>query len=72
MGGYLVFAFMSYIGMVFFWLAFKRALPELPDLRYLQVLMLLPSLAFWPASIGKDSWMVMGCRHRVATASRTS
>lgn len=61
MVGYLVFAFMSYIGMLFFWRALKRAMPSVPNLRYLQAIMLLPSLAFWPASIGKDSWMVMGC-----------
>jgi hypothetical protein len=51
---------MSYIGVVFFWLAFRRAMPNVPDLRYLQILMLLPSMAFWPSAIGKDSWMVMG------------
>ena len=60
MVGYLVFGFMSYVGMIFFWRAFKRAMPNAPDLRYLQLLMILPSLAFWPSSIGKDAWMVMG------------
>jgi hypothetical protein len=60
MVGFLVFGFMSYIGVVFFWLAFRRAMPNVPDLRYLQILMLLPSMAFWPSAIGKDSWMVMG------------
>jgi hypothetical protein len=60
MVAYIVFGFMSFIGMIFFWRAYKRALPNHNDLRYLQVIMLFPSLAFWPSSIGKDSWMVMG------------
>ena len=60
MGGFFVFGFMGYLGVIFFWLAFKRAMPNLPDLKYLQLLMLLPSMAFWPSAIGKDSWMVLG------------
>ena len=46
MVGFLVFGFMAFIGMVFFWRAFKLAFPKLEDLRYLQWLMLMPSLAF--------------------------
>jgi hypothetical protein len=60
MVGFFVFGFMAYIGTIMFWLAFKRAFPNIPDLRYLQVLVLMPSLAFWPSAIGKDAWMVMG------------
>jgi hypothetical protein len=58
--GFLVFGFFAYIGMIFFWRAYRQSISSKRDLRYLQVLMLLPSLAFWPSSIGKDSWMVMG------------
>ena len=60
MTGFFVFGFMSFVGVLFFWRAFKRAFPNTDDLKYLQVLVLLPSLAFWPSSIGKDAWMVMG------------
>jgi hypothetical protein len=60
MAGFLVFGFMAYVGMIFFWRAFKRAFPDAPHLVYLQILVLLPSLAFWPSAIGKDAWMVMG------------
>jgi hypothetical protein len=60
MVGYFVFGFMSFVGMIFFWRAFRLAFPQVDDLKYLQVLVLLPSLAFWPSSIGKDAWMVMG------------
>jgi hypothetical protein len=60
MGGYFVFGFMSFIGMILFWRAFKTAMPDLSDRTYVQVLMLMPSLAFWPSSIGKDAWLVLG------------
>jgi hypothetical protein len=60
MGGSLVFGFFSYIGMLMFWLAFRRAMPNLPNLGYLQLLMLMPSIAYWPSAIGKDTWMVLG------------
>jgi hypothetical protein len=60
MSGYFVFGFFSYVGSIFFWRAFKKAFPNSDDLRYLQVLMLLPSLAFWPSAIGKDAWMMLG------------
>jgi hypothetical protein len=60
MSGYFVFGFMAYIGSIFFWRAFKKAFPRADDLRYLQVLMFLPSLAFWPSAIGKDAWMMLG------------
>ncbi len=60
MSGYFVFGFMAYVGSVFFWRAFKKAFPACDDLRYLTVLMILPSLAFWPSAIGKDAWMMLG------------
>jgi hypothetical protein len=60
MVGFFVFGFMSFVGVLFFWRAFKRAFPNTNDLKYLQILVLLPSLAFWPSSIGKDAWMVLG------------
>jgi hypothetical protein len=60
MVGFFAYGFLSFVGMLFFWRAFKRAMPDIPDYRYLQVLMLLPSLVYWPSSIGKDAWMVLG------------
>jgi hypothetical protein len=60
MSGFFVFGFMSYVGSIFFWRGFKRAFPTIDNLRYLQVLMVVPSLAFWPSAIGKDSWMMLG------------
>lgn len=60
MVAFFVFGFFSFIGMLFFWRAFKMSFPGVQDLRYLQVILLLPSLAFWPSSVGKDAWMVMG------------
>jgi hypothetical protein len=60
MVAFFVFGFFSFVGMLFFWRAFKMSFPGVNDLRYLQVIVVLPSLAFWPSSVGKDAWMVMG------------
>jgi hypothetical protein len=58
--GYVVFGFFAYLGMILFWRAYRMAVSEEHDLKYLQVVMVLPSLAFWPSSLGKDAWMVLG------------
>jgi hypothetical protein len=59
MVGFLVFGFFSYIGMILFWRAYRRVFGDRWDLRYLQVLVLMPSLVFWPSALGKEAWMVM-------------
>jgi hypothetical protein len=56
-GGFFVFAWFSFIGLVLAYRAFRLALPEGDHRRYLVLLLFLPSMLFWPSSIGKDAVM---------------
>ncbi len=57
--GCLVFAFLAYLGTLLFWRAFKIAMPHLDDRAYLFWLVLLPSLLYWPSSIGKEAFLTL-------------
>jgi len=59
LSGFLVYAFLSYIGLIFFWRAYRLAISQKNDLRYLKWVVLLPSLLYWPSAIGKDAFMVL-------------
>ena len=57
--GFLMFATLSFIGSIFFYLAFRRWFKD-PKLLllYAAFVFFMPSLLFWPSSIGKDAIMV--------------
>ena len=57
---FLIFTFLSFIGVYLCYLAFVRAVPEGDHRRYALLLFLWPSLLFWPSSIGKEAWMLFG------------
>lgn len=59
LGGFVVFSWLGFWGLFFFYKAFKVALPEADLRRYTLLLVLLPSMLFWPSSIGKDTWMLL-------------
>jgi hypothetical protein len=56
--GFLVFAWLGYWGLVWFYRAFRIAIPEGQHRLYAYLVLFLPSLIFWPSSIGKEAWMV--------------
>jgi hypothetical protein len=56
---FLVFAFMGFVACWCFYEAFRTALPDADQRRYVLLLFLWPSLVFWPSSIGKDCWMIL-------------
>jgi hypothetical protein len=56
--GFLVFSTLSFVGCLFFYLAFVTAVPNGNHRRYALLIFLFPTLLFWPSSIGKDAWMV--------------
>lgn len=58
--GTFVFAAICFAGQVLMWRAFRRAVPNGDDFRYGLLVFFLPSILFWPSSIGKDALMV-GC-----------
>jgi hypothetical protein len=59
LAGFFVFAFLSWIGLFFFTRAFRIAFPDGAHRRYDLLVLFLPSMLFWPSSIGKEAWMTM-------------
>lgn len=58
-GGFLVFSWFGFWGLYLFFRAFSLAVPGGDRLRYGVLVLLLPSLLFWPSSIGKEAWMML-------------
>jgi hypothetical protein len=57
---FLVFTTMSFFGVVLCYRAFVHAVPDGHHRRYALLLFLWPSLLYWPSSIGKEAWMILG------------
>lgn len=60
MAEFLVFTTAGFIGIVFFYKAFVKALPEADHRRYALLLFLWPSMLYWPSSVGKEAIMTLG------------
>jgi hypothetical protein len=58
LGGFVVFSWLAFWGLYFFYRAFLIAVPEGRGRTYALLVFFLPSLIFWPSSIGKESWMI--------------
>ena len=58
--GYLIYAWMAFWGTYFYYRAFVLAVPEGNRRSYARWLFFMPSILFWPSSIGKESWMTFG------------
>lgn len=58
-GEFLFFSLLSFCGLLLFGVAFANAYPHLRQERYLRWLWLLPSLWFWPSSVGKDALVLL-------------
>jgi hypothetical protein len=59
-GGYLVFAWLGFLGLLMAYLAFHTAIPEGFQKRYAALVFFLPSLLFWTSGLGKEAWMTLG------------
>lgn len=57
-GGFLMFAFIAFLGQLLFYAAFRPWLQDSALKRYAFVMMFFPSIVFWPASVGKDALMI--------------
>jgi hypothetical protein len=53
--GYLVFAFLAFLGSYFFYRAFQVAFPYADGRLFLILIFFFPSLVYWPNGIGKDA-----------------
>jgi hypothetical protein len=58
LGGFLVFSWLGFWGLFLFYRAFVRAVPSGRPRSYAHFIFFMPSLLFWPSSIGKESWMM--------------
>jgi hypothetical protein len=60
LGGFLVFSWLGFFGLYLFYRAFRIGVPDGDHRRYAVLVFLLPSMLFWPSSIGKEAWMTLG------------
>lgn len=58
LGGFLIYSWLGFWGLYFFYRGFVVGVPEGRSRSYAKVLFFLPSLLFWPSSIGKEAWMM--------------
>ena len=70
LGGFLIFATLAFVGQLLFYAAFRRSISGKGLKLYALAVLLLPSLVFWPSSIGKDALMVFFLGLAVYGASR--
>jgi hypothetical protein len=59
LSGFAIYSFLSFVGVLFFWRAYRIAVSEKHDVTYLLWLLLFPSMLYWPSAIGKDAFMVL-------------
>lgn len=58
LAAFVIFAAFAFWGQYFLYRAFCIALPDGNRKRYAALVLLLPSLLYWPSSIGKESWLM--------------
>jgi hypothetical protein len=56
--GFLLFSWLAFWGMFYLYRAFTIAVPGGNRRSYARLLFFLPSMLYWPSSVGKDAWMV--------------
>ena len=59
LGGFVFFSWLSFWGLFFFFRAFQVGVPDGDTRRYALFLFFLPTMLFWPSSIGKEAWMTL-------------
>lgn len=57
---FVIFTFLSFVGAFLCYRAFVLAVPEGDHKRYALLIFLWPALVYWPSSIGKEAWMLLG------------
>jgi hypothetical protein len=58
LGGYLIYSWLGFWGVFLMYRAFTVAVPAGNARLYAGLVFFLPSLLFWPSSIGKEAWMM--------------
>lgn len=57
---YAVYSWLGFWGLYFLYRAVRVALPDWDARRYGLLVLLAPSMQFWPSSLGKEAWMTFG------------
>lgn len=68
-GGFFVFGWLSFLGLLLFARAFRLGVPEGDNRRYTVAVLFLPGLVYWPAAIGKEGFMMLAlglCAYGIA------
>jgi hypothetical protein len=60
LASYMVFSWFGFFGLWAFVAAFRHSLPQFNVRRYAILTFFLPSALFWPSSLGKEAWMLLG------------
>jgi hypothetical protein len=60
LGAFLIFSTASFCGMWLFYRAHRLSFPDGDGRLYFLLLFFLPTMAFWPSSLGKDALVVFG------------
>jgi hypothetical protein len=60
LGGFIVFSWLSFLGLFFFYKAVVVGFPEANHRRYAYLVFFLPSMLYWPSSVGKEAWISFG------------
>jgi hypothetical protein len=56
--GFLLYSWLAFGGMFYLYRAFTIAIPDGNRRSYARLLFFMPSLLYWPSSIGKEAWML--------------
>ena len=59
LAGFLVFSSFAFWGAYLLYRAFRIAVPNGDARRYALLVFLLPSMLYWPSSIGKEAWLML-------------
>lgn len=57
--GAIVMSFLAFIGTLLLWRAFKIAVPTGAVRTYGLLVLFLPSMLYWPSSLGKEGWAIL-------------
>ena len=57
--GFLLFSWLAFGGMFYLYRAFTIAIPDGRRRSYARLLFFMPSMLYWPSSIGKEAWMLL-------------
>lgn len=60
MVAYITFAWLGWVGLLCIFRAFRLAYPNAPPYLAAKLLFFLPSMLYWPSSLGKDALMLFG------------